>query len=81
MVVQIFLKLIGGASVYSRFSRTPKIVKHKNSGAIMQIISAILPYAIVVLPPMAMSPTVNMGMRTLASVPPMPANKVARDAN
>ena len=47
----------------------------------MQIMSDITPYAVVVLPPMALSPMVNMGMSTLASVPPMPANRVAREAN
>ena len=47
----------------------------------MQTMSAMRPYATVVLPPRAISPTVNIGMSTLARVPPMPAKRVAREAN
>ena len=43
MDFHIFLRLTGGASLYSRFSRTPKMVKHKNSGAMMQMMSEITP--------------------------------------
>ena len=62
-----------------RCSLTPKTVKRMNSGARMAMISAMMPYAVPALPPRAFEPTVNIGIRTEASVEPTPAKNVARE--
>ena len=49
-----------------------------NSGAMIAMIKAMRPYAVFAEPPMAKAPVVSMGMRILASVPPIPAMSVVR---
>ena len=47
----------------------------------MATASAIIPYAVEALPPNCIAPAVNIGINSPASVPPIPANKVARAVN
>ena len=55
------------------------MVKARKSGPAMAMISATRPYAVTALPPIAPSPAVSMGMNAAASIPPIPANRVARE--
>ena len=59
----------------------PKIVNKKKAGIKIQMPSATTVYAVLALPPMAVPPVVNIGIIIEASVPPTPANNVARDVN
>lgn len=68
-----------GVSMSDLFSLTPKTVNIKNKGARMQTAKATLPNPLFAPPPMAFSPTVNIGMHTEATRPPIPAKRVALD--